>query len=180
MRKVGVIVLFALLVAAVPAFSQFRADLGLSVPVGGGVLVGETFEGGFFGSNAAIPFIPIPDVGLHYQIPLGFMRVGVGARVLPLILVNVAWPDVYAELQLGSLFLEAHVGGGAIATYIPGAGFGVGFANLILPDVSLWLAPGPKKSFRIGVGALGITSKLEGFDAFPVGVIFYGGVKFVL
>jgi hypothetical protein len=183
MTKKAVLVLLVLALMAAPVFAGFRADLGINVPFGSGVYSGGTLDWKFFGSGGSFPVIPIPEVGLSYQVPLGFIHLGVGIRALPLIVANVAWPNAYAEFNLGPVVLEAQVGGGAIGYYIAGGKPGLYTGAVLLPDVSVWLAPGPKRSFRIGVGALGIMTSSDSFKditSIPVGLFFYGGVKFVI
>ncbi len=183
MKKKAVLVLLVLALLAAPVFAGFRADLGINVPFASGIYSGGTLDWSFLGSGGSFPVIPIPEVGLSYQIPLGFIHLGVGIRAMPLIIANVAWPNAYAEFNLGPVVLEAQLGGGAIGYYFAGGKPGLFTGAFLLPDVSVWLAPGPKRSFRIGAGAFGIMSSSAAFTditSIPVGLVFYGGVKFVL
>lgn len=180
-RKI-IILAMALALVAVPVFAQFRADLGVSFPFAQGEYKDGNFTWSMLGSGT-VPIIPVPDVGLYFQIPLGFVRIGGGIRALPLFFINFAWPNLIGEIHLGNLIIEAQLGGGALASYIPGSTPRFVTGAFLLPDLSVWLALGQKKRLRIGAGAFGLTTtpeKGEDIKDLPVGMLFYAGVKFVL
>lgn len=182
MKRALIIVALALFLVSTPVFAQFRADLGIDAPFAQGLWADGNFTWGLIGNGDAIPFIPVPDVGLYFQVPLGFVRLGGGVRALPLFFINFAWPNVFAEINLGRIYIEAQLGGGAVAFYVPGATPWVFTGPLFFPDLSVWVAPFSGKRLRFGVGAFGITTQPGegGLADLPVGMLFYAGAKFVL
>ncbi len=173
------IVLVAVVVAvlAVPAFAEFRIDLGAILPRGGAVIAGgdvvaSTDVGDFLGAN----WLPFPEASFYYQWHLGPLNLAAGARLYTFILESVFWPNILAELQLGPVFIDGQVGGLLFGMFGLANGFEVG--NVFVPDLSLWLGLGKKKAFRIGGGALGLYAPEVSGDGMLM--VYYLGIKGVL
>ena len=102
------------------------------------------------------------------------IKLGAGIRAYTLILASVAWPNAFAELDLGHFAIEAQVGGGIIAYYALIVG-GIEAGSVFFPDLSAWYAFGEKKIFRLGCGATGIFLPNQAADTVPF--LFYIGAK---
>ena len=151
--KKGLVVIAALTLASLPAFSQWRIDLGLDVlkglcPASGGTTLGDTLA-----SWPAIP-LPLPDVGVHYQLSFGIVNVGLGIRGFPLIVESMAWPNAFAELELGAVTLEAQVGAGLFAAV--GLSNSLVLGRVLIPDLSAWFKIGRTDAFKLGGGIIGL------------------------
>lgn len=179
--KKGIIVLaMVLAIAAVPAFAQIRFNSALATPLAAGTWDGTEFKwgSGEFGSS----IIPVPMAGVHFQIPLGFIKLGVGVRSANFMMTTIGWTNAFAELNFGPVIIEGQVGGGIMAAYVPGSEVKVEFGNMIIPDVSVWLALGKARSLRIGGGLVGMANfdKANPISAIPGVISLYGGVKLVV
>lgn len=179
--KKGIIVLAMILaIAAVPAFAQIRFNSALATPLAAGTWDGTEFKWGSGEFGSAL--IPVPMAGVHFQIPLGFIKLGVGVRAMPMMMMTMGWTNVYAEVNLGPVIIEGQVGGGLVGAYIPGNPVQFEFGNTIIPDVSVWLALGKTRSLRLGGGLVGMTTFKPGEieSAIPGLIALYGGVKLVV
>ncbi|MCK5007644.1 MAG: hypothetical protein KAR73_09670, partial [Spirochaetales bacterium] len=86
------IVLLAVFIAvlALPAFSQFRIDMGFGVPltlavIGNGQIQTNSDVGDFLGDY----HFPFPEAGLYYQFSVGPLKLAPGVRVFTLIFESV-------------------------------------------------------------------------------------------
>jgi hypothetical protein len=151
------IVLLAVFIAvlAVPAFSQFRIDLGFDVPMTVGALSGSgvttSSEVGEFLREHILPF---PEASFYYQFDIGPLKLAPGVRVFTFILESVLWPNLMAELVLDPVFIQAQLGGLVFALF--GLVNNIEFGEVLLPDVSIWIGLGKERRFRIGGGVLGM------------------------
>lgn len=175
--------LCALLVVVVltPAVSQLRFEVGVNAPLSIGI-ASEDFgviSEDLTDLQSEIGIIPIANMGLFLRMKLGFLSIGAGAKVQSLFLaLNVGYPAAIAEIALGPLVVEATLGGGFFGYYVAGES-GFGELDLALPELSAWLALGKRRSFRLGVGAIGLAS-ISDFDLSTLPYLAYGGVKIVL
>ncbi len=141
------LVLFAsfvlLLLCAIGGYAQLRLDADINVPVYLGYSLNGVRDGAW---NQY--FIPIPDVQLVYQIPVGPVRLGAGVRVFSVIIENFLYPEVTAEVDLSPVVISAGVGGfallefGLISTLLEQAGSFqnlTGFHDVMLADVGAQL-----------------------------------------
>ena len=179
MKKLLLCTILIVLVSVPAAFSQFRFELGASAPLAVG------FVSGSGGSYADIVttieeagIIPIPNMALFLQADLGVLKIGVGAKVQSIILYSIAYPAAQAELTFGPLSVDASLGGYFFGSYAIGNVADFGSADILLPDLSVWLGIGGKNIFRIGGGAIGVIS--TGFDLGTLPFVAYAGVKVVL
>ncbi|MBN1647929.1 MAG: hypothetical protein JW874_07845 [Spirochaetales bacterium] len=169
------IVTVLLMLLVFPAFSQVRLDLGVVVPVYFGALgfnSGDT-EVDLIGMPYIIPF---PEAGVYYQINLGMIKICAGVRAFTLILETILWPDIMAELELGPVILQAHVGGLFFAMF--GVAQGTGAGQVIIPDVSAWFGFGQSKKFRVGIGVIGLMVPELSADGMIIAP--YAGIKAVI
>jgi hypothetical protein len=172
MRKFLIVTIFAAALAA-PSMAQGRLDIGIDVPKG----MGNVLPSGVDASVSdflAKAFIPFPEAALYYQWDLGMIKVGAGLRAYTVILASVAWPNAFAELDLGPLAVEAQLGGGVFAYYAIASG-GLETGKVFFPDLSAWYAFGQKRILRLGAGAMGIF--LPNQDAGSLPFIIYLGAK---
>lgn len=154
MKRV-ILIAVMLAVLAFPAFSQFRIDLGVDVPMTIGVIGNGEIET----SNEAGDFLkshifPFPEASFYYQFTAGPITLAPGIRCFTFILESVLWPNVMAELQLGPVFLQGQLGGLLFAVF--GLYSDAEFGNVLLPDVSAWIGLGKERRFRLGGGVLGM------------------------
>jgi hypothetical protein len=172
MRKFLIVTIFAAALAA-PSMAQARLDIGIDVPKG----IGNVLPSGVDASVSdflASAFIPFPEAAIYYQWDLGMLKFGAGVRAYTVILASVAWPNAFAELDVGPLAVEAQIGGGIFAYYAIASG-GIETGKVFFPDLSAWYAFGQKRIFRLGCGAMGIF--LPGQDTSGLPFIFYLGAK---
>jgi len=159
-----------LALVAVPALgSQARLDLGFFAPRG----VGVSGDSDINAAMADWPFIPIPDIGIYYQGDVGPLKLGIGARGFSAIVETFAWPNAYAEFNIGPLALEAQFGGGLFAMFgLAGTDFATG--KVFIPDLSAWFKLGKKGVIRLGGGAMGVYVPDVVGDTMPF-LIYFGG-----
>ena len=165
----AIAVLVVLLAGAMSASAQVRLDIDINDPL----YFGFSSAGVPQGMWNPYPYIPIPDAKLMYQFPLGPVNLGAGVRVFTLIIENILYPEIYAELNLNPFFIDASVGGfgflmfGLLSDVLSGVGVNSlnGFYSVVLPDVSV----GYKVNdvFRISAGILAIAP----FDSSLSGVL---------
>ena len=144
------------------AFAQFRIDLAIDIPKAGGFatdgdteFISEVSE--FFNEYT----FPIPEATFAYQYSFGSipLHVGGGLRVFSLILESVAWPIIYAELDLSPIVIHTNVGGLGFLYF--GLLNGSTTSSLLMPDIHVAYKFG--ETFRLGLGAIAFTG-IEGLD----------------
>ena len=151
-----IILLVALIaVVAVPAFSQFRIDLGVDIPMTLGVIgKGEIETSNEVGNFLKQHILPFPEASFYYQFGIGPLTLAPGVRVFTFILESVIWPNLMAELTLGPVFVQAQLGGLVFAVF--GLYSNVDYGEVVLPDLSVWIGLGKERRFRLGAGVLGL------------------------
>jgi hypothetical protein len=151
MKRIVLLVAF-IAVLAVPAFSQFRVDLGFDIPLALGVLgngeIQTSHEAGEFLRDHILPF---PEASLYYQFELGPLKLAPGVRIFTIILESVLWPNLMAELAFDPVFIQAQLGG---------------------------LGLGKERRFRIGGGVIGLI--LPDLTTEGIGIAPYVGAKISL
>jgi hypothetical protein len=165
------------------AFSQFRFEIGANAPVAAGsASAGNSEIADIFTSISDFGIIPIPNLALLLQANMGFLKVGVGVKVQSLIVYSLAYPEAQVELALGPLVVDASVGGYYFGYYAIGNTYGLQQANYLVPDLSVWLALGKKRTFRLGGGAMGVLpiESLSSLSTLELPFIAYAGLKIVL
>ncbi len=170
MKKAIILATLAAMLA-VPAFAQWRVDIGADMPFYAGIadsIVGESVGGD-------IPYlIPFPNAAISYQFDLGLISLGVGAKVYSFILLNILSPMAYLEMDFDPLVLNLSAWGGGFLVF----GLLNEFLteNFIVPDLSVMFKLGKRQTLRLGGGVMTALS-LEGSQgAFPF--IAYGTIKF--
>jgi len=180
-KTILLLVFFSLLFLVIPGTSLFadfgigsRIDYGLDLFAYPAALLEEEQD------MAVIPVIPLLDMGFFGEFRLGPVNLGVGIRGLSLIVVNVFWPSIYAELNLWRFSLNARIGGGALYVFpvylIAGPYF--------VPELSLWFNLVNIKNrvnLQLGTGAVTVLSpeliRDEVFRDFSNSVAYYLGFK---
>jgi hypothetical protein len=175
MRKITVLALACaiVLIATPPASSQARLDIGAIVPKGGDFSFGKVATTNTDGFLDEWPLVPLPEVGLYYQGDFGLVKLGIGARVFSIIAENMAWPNAYAELDVGKVAIDAQVGAGAF--FMLGLATRADFGQVLIPDISAWFKVGKIGVFRLGGGAAGLYVP-EAFGK-AMFILFYIGGK---
>jgi len=102
-----------------------------------------------------IPMFPLINLGFYGQFNFGILSFGAGLRGASIIVVNLFWPSVYAELNLWRFAVNARIGGGALYLFPIVLYAGPYF----IPELSLWYTIFDIKNtnrLQIGFGALTI------------------------
>ncbi len=173
MRKIAVLLL--MLTVAGGAFAQFRADIGVDIPVSVGVSIPNDLGGSDTQSVNILNEIALlfPEAMLSYEMGFGPLSVGVGGRLFTFLVETVAYPAAFAELELGPLAVNLNVGGFGFLFFGLWNSFETG--ALLIPDLSAQLKIG--RSLRAGVG-LATFLGAEGQESFPYTLYLSG--KFVI
>jgi hypothetical protein len=176
MKRIVLLMVF-IAVIAVPAFSQFRIDLGFDVPMTLGVIgKGQIQTSSEIGTFLRSHILPFPEASFYYQFGIGPLTIAPGVRVFTFILESVLWPNLLAELALGPVFIQAQLGGLVFAVF--GLYNDVEYGNVLLPDVSVWIGLGKERRFRVGGGVLGLM--LPDLTTEGIGIAPYVGAKISL
>lgn len=178
-RLIVFVALAVMLAGAVHAGAQLRLDIDINDPV----YFGYTASGSSQGAWNPYPYIPIPDAKLMYQFSLGPVNLGAGVRVFSLIIENFLYPELYAELNLGPVAINASVGGlaflefGLLSTALAEAGISNlnGFQSVILPDLSVSFKL--TNVFRLGGGVLMIAPLGNNLGGVLGDNVFAGDIK---
>jgi len=173
-KKLIIIIALAGLAGSL-AFGQIRIDAGIAVPIGvGAVLDGTSLEmNDVVGNFLSRTFLPLPELGLHYQFDFGQLKFGLGARAITLIIETMIWPNAFIEYNFGSLVAEAQLGGGAFLLLGLISDFQAG--HVFFPDLSMWMKVGASQRVRFGAGITGIYLP-EQSSSFPVVVYLAGKI----
>jgi hypothetical protein len=183
-KAVLFIVVLSLFSLVIPGTSLF-ADIGLGgrIDAGLNMLAFPTSSIPIEDEVSIMPVLPLIDLGSYGQLKLGALNLGMGIRGVSLIVINVFWPSVYAELNIWRFTLNAQVGGGAIYLFpiymIAGPYF--------VPELSLWYTIttfNKTDNLRVGLGALTFLSpwtiNQEFFQDISNNMVFYIGIKVVI
>jgi hypothetical protein len=175
MRKVTAL-LFACalsLAATPPASPQVRIDLGGILSKEVDIPSKDSKHRNLDGFLDELPVLPLPEASLRYQMDFGLLKAGAGLRAFSLIAETMAWPEAYAELDLGRASIEARLGGAAFLMF--GISNQSAFGRVLVPDLSAWLKLGGAGAFRLGAGAAGLYVPKAFGD--PMTVLIYIGGK---
>ena len=146
--------LFALIIPGTPLF----AEIGAGGRIDGGIDL-LIFPGSASSAEddqlSEIPMFPLLNLGFYGQFNFGMLSLGAGIRGASLIVVNLFWPSVYAELNLWRFSLNARIGGGLLYLFpiVLYAG------QYYIPELSLWFTLFDFKNtnkLQFGFGALTI------------------------
>jgi len=151
-----VVLVFAFIaILTLPAFSQFRLDVGVDVPLTIGVMGNGTFEtSNEAGEFLSTHWLPFPEASLTYQFAVGPLRFAPGIRIFTFILESVLWPNFMLELALDPVYIQAQVGGLLFAFF--GLANNAEYGEVFFPDLSVWIGLGKERRFRLGGGVLGL------------------------
>jgi hypothetical protein len=119
--------------------------------------------------------VVVPNIQAYYMFGGSLLKIGVGARLYTLLLINFLYPSVVGEVRLGNFDVNLNVGG------LAGVLLGIGpiFETATGPWATFDLSAGYRLTnwFRLGVGAFGIV-QTEYPSEFPY-VIYVSG-KFIV
>ncbi|MFZ2636748.1 MAG: hypothetical protein WAZ99_06940 [Rectinemataceae bacterium] len=179
MKRLFFVAAILLAVSAPAAFGQFRLELGAEAPLGIGYLSGSASGDAFLEDTfSETGIIPIPTAGLYLQADLAIIKIAAGVKLHSAIIATGGYPNLLVELALGPLAVEAGLGGYYFGFAAAGEDVWFGQMDVLLPEVSAWLALGKRRAFRIGAGAIGLMGSELGADLIPF--IYYAGLKVVL
>jgi len=180
------VVFFSFFALIIPGTSLF-ADIGFGGRIDGGIDL-LVFPGSASSTDddqlSEMPIIPLLDLGFYGQFNFGMLSLGAGIRGASLIVVNLFWPSVYAELNLWRFTMNARIGGGALYLFPIVLYAGPYF----IPELSLWYTIFTFKNtnkLQVGIGALTLLSpqninqnlSQELFRDFYNNVVFYTSFK---
>jgi hypothetical protein len=171
MRKKELAIALIALIAVPSAFADWRVDIGAEAPLGMGVRSSD--ESVDYGVFLNLLFF-LPQGTLSYDFSIGPLNLGVGVKAYTMVVESVAYPVVYAELDLDPVLINLTTGGLGFAVFGVYNNFFSG--PLLIPDLSVMFKLG--KYFRLGVGAttfLG-TEDYYDYDYFPY--LVYAAAKF--
>lgn len=177
MKRILVILMVLLALAATPAVAQWRVDLGVNIPAVVGFSVSDIGTGESANESVNILetlTIVLPEVGVSYYGSVGPVTLGGGLRGFTFLVQTLGYPYLYAEMELGPVVGQFSVGG-LLFPYF-GIVNGMGAESVVIPDLSAYLKLG--ENFRLGAGAAALMGLETGTDAFPY-LIYLSG-KFVL
>ena len=173
---------FTLVNSGTPLFADIdfggRLDLGLDLFV---LPASPTTEND---GMAVMPLIPLIDAGFYGQFNFGIVNLGAGLRGASIVVINVFWPSLYAELNLWRFTLNAQIGGGVFYVFPVFLLAGPYF----FPELSLWYTfytLGNGNQLRLGIGAITLVSPqilnenifLDVYNNFHNNFLFYFGFK---
>lgn len=119
--------------------------------------------------------VVVPNIQAYYTFGGSMLKLGVGARLYTLLLINFLYPSVMGEVRLGNFDVNLNVGG------LAGVLLGIGpiFETATGPWATFDLSAGYrlKDWFRLGVGAFGIV-QTEYPGEFPY--VVYVSAKFIV
>jgi hypothetical protein len=164
MKKILLVTAFCgILGFAIPA-TPLHADVGFGgrIDLGFNLLfvpalfqeVNSELDGGL----AMLPILPIGDLGFYGQLVAGPFRLGIGARGFSfLFFVNLFWPAIQAEIDLGSrVTFNAKIGGGLFYLFpLWGAAL-----PMVIPEGGVWfrLNKSNRNRMQLGLGGLALLS----------------------
>ena len=179
MKKMLLCTVLIMAISVPTAFSQFRFEIGASAPVALGYFSGS---GGDYSDAIStieeLGILPIPNLALFLQADLGLLKLAAGIRAHSFIIYTLAYPVVQLEMALGPLSIDASMGGYFFGYSALEGLYGLEQIDYLVPDLSVWLGLGKRKSIRLGGGALGLVPSSMGMDIVPF--IGYAGLKIVL
>ena len=184
-KTVLFIVFFIILALIIPETSLFadtggggRFDLGLNLFAFPSSITTSEVDG-----FRVIPLVPLIDAGAYGQLNLGLVNLGAGIRGFSIIVINVFWPSVYAEVNLWRFTLNAQIGGGILYVFPLFLAAG----PYLVPELSLWYTINASikgSQLRLGLGAISLLSPQaindDVFSYFSNNLVFYLGVKATL
>ena len=131
-------------------------DIGVRTPV---LQTGAFLEDASFDNGGEPPRIfPVPFLTLGGRSDLGNLKLGYGARLFGVVVVNFAYPLVWIDAEPVDRFeVQAGLGGGAFGVFgfVPDFNFAF-FSPTVIPELSGYYRLG--NYFRIGGGAKGIVT----------------------
>jgi len=179
MKKMLLCSVLIVAISAPAAFGQLRFEIGATAPLSVGYFSGS---GGDYSDTLStideLGILPIPNLALFLQADMGIIKLAAGIRAHSLIIYTLAYPVAQVELALGPLSVDASIGGYFFGYSAIGNLFGLDQIDFLVPDLSVWLGLGKRKSIRLGGGALGLIPSSMDTDIVPF--IGYAGLKIVL
>lgn len=178
MKKLLLVSVLVLAIAAPAAFGQLRLEVGACAPLFRGTI---SVDDGFseFVDIIGTQFIPMLDGGIYLQADAGIVKMGVGVKARSIFLKNViAYPAAQVEVGIGPVAIDASLGGYYFAGYDFTTKDGYfGQKNTLAGELSAWFGFGEGHRLRVGGGL----SALFGlpFDLTHVPYTAFAGLRLV-
>ncbi len=168
MKKKILFILAAALLLVPSAFAEYRLDMGIKIPTIMGVHFSDLSDEEDTSTNILDDYtFLVPEITGSYQMAVGPIKMGAGVEMYTFIFESIAWPMVFAELDLSRVVFNAKLGG--LGFLVFGLYNHTDTANVVIPDIYGAVKLG--KSLRLGLGVMGFTGKEFSSDALPY--IFY-------
>ena len=162
---------------AAAASAQFRMDIDVPwyLKVGLSQALQDDLDAQFEVTDISKFAVVIPNIQMYYMFGGSLLKIGVGARVYTVLIMNFLYPSIMGEVRLGNFDVNLNVGGLAGVLL----GLGPTFETATGPWVTADLSVGYRLTnwFRLGVGAFAIM-QTEYPGEFPYAVYVSG--KFIV
>lgn len=174
MKKILLFIMLITLFLVPSAFAQYRIDMGIKVPAKMGIHFSDLSSD----DDTSVDILDkytflVPEITGSYQMALGPIKMGAGVEMYTFIIESIAWPMVFAELDLSKIVINAKVGG--LGFLVFGLYNHADTADILIPDIYSAVKLG--KSFRLGLGVMGFTGKEFTSDAVPYIVYLSGSLS---
>lgn len=178
MKKLLLVSVLVLAIAAPAAFGQLRLEVGACAPLFRGTV---SVDDGFtdYVDIIGTEFIPMLDGGVFLQADAGIVKIGVGVKARSIFLKNViAYPAAQVEVGLGPVAIDASLGGYYFAGYdFPSKSGSFGQQDALAAELSAWFGLGKDHRLRLGGGLSGLIPLP--FDLTHVPYTAFAGLRLV-
>jgi hypothetical protein len=153
---ITVAVVAMLIGGAAVASAQFRMDIDIPwyLYVGLSPALQADLDTQFDVTDISKFAVVIPNIQMYYMFGGNLLKIGVGARIYTVLIMNFLYPSIVGEVRLGNFDVNLNVGG------LLGVLFGLGptFETTRGPWATADLSAGYRLTnwFRLGVGAFAI------------------------
>jgi hypothetical protein len=162
---------------AAAASAQFRMDIDVPwyLKVGLSPALQADLDAEFGVADISKFAVVIPNIQMYYLFGGPMLKVGVGARIYTVLIMNFLYPSIVGEVRLGNFDVNLNVGGLAGVLL----GLGPTFETVTGPWVTMDLSAGYRLTnwFRLGVGAFAV-AHTDFLGEFPYALYVSG--KFIV
>jgi hypothetical protein len=149
-------VVVMLIGGAAVASAQFRMDIDIPwyLYVGLSPALKADLDAEFDVTDISKFAVVIPNIQMYYMFGGSMLKIGIGARIYTVLIMNFLYPSIVGEVRLGNLDVNLNVGGLAGVLL----GLGPTFETATGPWATADLSVGYRLTnwFRIGVGAFAV------------------------